>query len=112
QRLDWAAIDIAAGDRIAFPGAGAVQIFGDRRHQARIGSAVEDRGALHDPPAEIGPGIARAHQVDLLAHALADIADPQIAGDRVEAVPEWIPQAIGPDLGQAPAAGEGIAGGD
>ena len=71
------------------------------------------RGALEHPPAEIGAAVGRAHQVDLLARALADIADPQILGERIEAAAERVPEAVGPDFRAARrAVREGIAGRD
>src|SRR6185436_10864972 len=57
KRLDRAAIDIAAGDRIALARAAAVEIFGDRGGQARDRGAAERRRPLHDVPAEIGAAV-------------------------------------------------------
>ena len=45
------------------------------------------------------PG-AGADDVDLLPRALADIADPQVAGRGIEPDPPRIAQAAQPDLGQ------------
>ena len=36
--------------------------------------------------------------IDFFARALADVADPQVAGQAIEAVAERIPHAVGPDF--------------
>ncbi len=38
--------------------------------------------------------------IDLLPAALADVADPQVAGRAIEAEAPWVAQAVGVDLGQ------------
>src|SRR5688572_1870902 len=90
QRLDRAAIDIAPGHRIALGQAGAMAIFRDRRHRAGDGRADEQLRSLENAPAEIGAAVGRPHQVDLLDRVLADVADPEISGERVEAPPERV----------------------
>ena len=50
-------------------------------------------------PAEVEPADARPRDVDLLPRALADVADPQVAGRAVEAKPPRVAQAGQPDLG-------------
>jgi hypothetical protein len=60
--------------------------------------------AFENPPAEVAasPRAARAGgAIDLLPPALADIADPQVAGRPVEAEAPWVAQSEGPDLVEA-----------
>jgi len=89
-----------------------VQILGDGGNEAWDDRSVERRGAFEDSPAEIGAAVGRPHQVDLFAGALADVADPQILGQRIEAGAERVPQPVGPYLRAAAALGERIAGGN
>src|SRR4029453_14925005 len=52
--------------------------------------------ALHDRPAVVA---AALNAVDHLPQLPADVADPQVAGDAVEAHAPGIAEAVGPDLG-------------
>src|SRR3546814_9832038 len=98
QRLDGAAIDIATGDGIALPWAGAVRIFGDGRHEGGLRIAIERLCPLDDRPAEIRSAVTGPHQVDFLDSRLTDVADQQVPGHRLEAGAERIAQAQRPDL--------------
>src|SRR5829696_2057431 len=49
-------------------------------------------------PAEVAAGRARGLEIDLLPPALPDVADPQVAGRRVEREPPRVPQAVVPYL--------------
>src|SRR3546814_19789910 len=109
QRLDGAAIDIATGDGIALPWAGAVRIFGDGRHEGGLRIAIERLCPLDDRPAEIRSAVTGPHQVDFLDRRLTDVADQQVPGHRIEAGAERIAQAQGPDLPTPTAAHERVA---
>src|SRR3546814_8518933 len=84
QRRGGAAIDIATGDGIALPWAGAVRIFGDGRHEGGLRIAIERLCPLDDRPADIRSAVTGPHQVDFLDHRLTDVADQQVPGHRIE----------------------------
>src|SRR5690606_16811778 len=72
--------------------------------------------ALVAAPAEVEPGAgACGDEVDLLVGVLADVGDPQVAGERVEGDAPGIAQAQREDFvaaGAAAAVGPGVVGRD
>src|SRR5207249_6538117 len=73
---------------------------------------------LHGPRQSVPPVVLAAAgtgrlEVDLLAVTPPDVADPQVAGRRIERVPPRVAQAVRPDLRAAAGpADEGIVRGD
>ncbi len=103
-----AAIAIAADDRDAR----RMRVVEDRRRVARRRRAAQRTDArradvaFHDPPAVIASGCARPGiEIDLLARALAHVADKEIAGQPVEREAPRVAQAVRPDFGTLASAG-------
>src|SRR5436309_2584926 len=94
-------IDQAAGDDIAE----RMAVLEDRRD--RTGRGVAER-SLGQRPAVVLPAMrARTLEVDLLARALTNVADIEIAIG-VEADAKGVAQAVGPDLVGARLVDEGV----
>ena len=87
RRPGGSAVDAASDDRASL----VVAVLGDRQRRGRIlatRSGAVAVAALHPVPAEVRPaGLAGPLDIDLLPRALADVADPEIAGGPVEAQP-------------------------
>ena len=113
QRLDRAAIDIAAGHRIALARPAAVQIFGDRRHQAGDRRAVEDRRALA-ASASRNWRRRRSGRIRSISSRAPWPTSPiqrfWVSGSKLSR--NGLRRPIGPDFGPAAARRERIAGGD
>src|SRR5581483_1704417 len=89
-----AAIDITAGDRSAV--FAAIGEYGRHVRGAVLAVAIREWfETFVNVPAHV---FAAPHNGNLLDAILADIADPQVAGDGVKAEPPRFAQAIGPNL--------------
>jgi hypothetical protein len=88
QELRLAAIDVAAGDRLAH--AVAVEVNGRDRRSARRRAAGEDIRSLEHVPAVVGTDLA---EVDLLPLVRADVGDVEVAKPAIEAVAPRVAQA-------------------
>src|SRR5215469_5402213 len=81
-----------------------------RRQIARLG--IETMVSFRDIPAEVQTAwTSGGHKIDFFPLTLSNVADVQITGGGVEAVPPRVAQAKCPDLGQCTArSDEGIVG--
>ena len=118
QREVDAAVDVAAGHRAVVGAIDRVAVL-DHRERPAARQAARHRlvavAALHVVPAVVhAPAAAtrRRRPVDLLPRILADVADPQVAGDPVERPAPRIAQPERPDLVGAGLADERIRRGD
>ena len=93
-----AAVDVATGDRAALLARGCTRSPASSAPWSQPAERVAAR-TLHDRPAEVQAALAGlALDVDLLDLVLADVADPEVPGLRVEARPPRVAQAVVPEL--------------
>src|SRR5262249_44867107 len=99
-----AAIDVAAGDRVALP----VVVLGDRLDRAGH-VAVRARPVAVLPFADV-PAVVAAELdlVDLFPLVLADVAGPELAGQAVEAEAPGVAKTVSVDLRLAAARAERV----
>ena len=118
----YAAVDEATDDGTAARRHGDAAVSVDvhrwrRATRVAVVCRVVADVALEDAPAEVAapstdlPVNAR-RAIDLLPTVVADIADPQVVADRVDAPAPRIAQAVGPDLIASRATHEGVVSGD
>src|SRR5690606_26129280 len=90
-----AAVHVAADDRALAVGA---VVLDDRILRTGRSFTLDGKQAHTRVPLPVDTLAATGAEVDLFVRALADVADPHVAGDPFDRPPPRVPQSVAPDL--------------